>query len=87
MGIIYITDAMFTRTKNLKVMEGKELKEDIDVSPEAFNEILFNLIDKYHCSEIKIKGMKIFSTKLKEDINKSLLSKYAKDKEITVTII
>lgn len=86
MGIIYVTDAMFIRTKNLKVMEGKELKEDIDVSPEVFNEALFNLIDKYDCSEIRIKGMKLFTTKLKEDIGKSLLNKYS-DKEITITLI
>ena len=85
MGIIYVTNEMFTTTKHIFVVVGKETKEMIDVAPELLNETLFKLVEKYDCNEIKIKGIPVFCKKLQNEISTSMLSKFDK-KNIKVSI-
>lgn len=85
MGTIYVTNEMFTTTKHIFVVVGKETKEMINVAPELLNEILFKLVEKYDCNEIKIKGIPVFCKKLQNEISTSMLSKFDK-KNIKVSI-
>ena len=86
MGIIYVTNEMFTNTKHIFFFFWKETKEMIDVAPELLNETLFKLVEKYDCNEIKIKGIPVFCKKLQNEISNSMLSKFDK-RNVKVSIV
>lgn len=86
MGTIYIVNNMFIKTKNVFVVVGKEVKENIEVIPDLLNTTLLELIKKYNCNEIKIKGIPIYCKKLQAQITTFILKEFD-NKDIKVSII
>lgn len=86
MGTIYIINNMFVKTKNVFVIVGKEIKENVEVIPDLLDTTLLELVKKYNCNEIKIKGVPVYCKKLQTQITTFMLNEFD-NKNIKVSII